>query len=429
MKLKPWVKYLLAPDNGGPSASPSAAPAEAPTAPTDTTKEEPKLDMPSTEDIAAELAAVDEPKAPDATKTKPDEPKKPTDDLKKPEAEKPKGDVKGLRENYERTKTELATAQTEKAVLQKERDELAAKLKDFETGKVTLEKERDEYKNAGEEHYKRLLFHEPEVAKEFKALDDALNSDLEQPFSTIPGLAKAYGGLLSSYSKLPWGTKENPEKHAEFRAELKEQFPDDWKDVESALNRGVKHLREEGALRTRLQTESREFQHSKRVETWQKYGERFDGNAKSFFAVDPEAVKSDPYNPVAFVAEIGAKDPKVGDFLKQATEFAKNVYLGPKPLSSKDLAGLNDEQIGERMAKAVAAHEGNRDNAVKMIARGLAYEALFRPLLGKVKKLEALVAELKGAEPPAPNADGTKPSDRPSEMPSTADVARDIQAA
>lgn len=436
------VAVFLAPDDPG---SGGGGGVEAPTAP------EASDDMISTQELEAQLGAAAlegaqaiSPTPTPPTPTPPAQPKKEEPAKPDPQQAKPK---KTKDENMAELRRQAEEREAARVAAEKERDDIKASRTSLETEKASLAKEIEALKSERqaiiderEEIRKQLLAIDAMQAPEIAELGKKFNAEISEVFEQVPALNSAkYNDLLRGYMSLPHGKEDFAEKHAEFREVLKEQFPDDWQEVNRAILRGVKHVREERELVKKIQGDSIGYQHKRNVSGWEEKAQHFDKLAPSFFHADESKRAADPYDPMLFIADYIKNSPeegkKLSEYMKQVTDFVRNTRLGPKPVTDADFAGMEPQQIADRVVQMQEQHQKNGDLLWRAAARGFVLERLFRPMVQLIQKNREALEAVKKNDPPnpelAPNKGGSDATEEaiPSPTQVAAEAARLAQQA
>lgn len=308
--------------------------------------------------------------------------------------------AKNLREQL--TKLETTNADLQKQLEAAKSDTRIADLTKRIEGNESAIKEKEA---AIADRDRKLLIHNPHVAKPLNDLKEAFNKEHAGFIDAVPTLEGEYRAMLDEFEALPRGTAEYAEKLAAFRANIKEAFGDDHQTVYDALRRGLRFRQEYGAEFKKVQATAIEEDFKGRRGEWESAHKEIDTEFSKWLEPPADYETTDPLNPVAFMKKFEELMPadQVGRTNANMKRIIDLAFNGAQPKTKADFVGMDDAQIEQELAAQGKQVQEARALAKRTLAVGGKVLAYLRPILAEYAKMRDKIAELTKSAPPDPS--------------------------
>lgn len=360
------------------------------------------LDMPKGTVTPLEKPKTETPEVKPPEEKKEEQPKPaPKAPTEKEPASQLRGRLKELETERDKLKTELEAAKTDTRI-----EELNKKITENE--RRVAEKEE-----ALKKATRKLQVYNPLLAEPLVKLRDAFNVEYKGFVDEVPGLDRAYKGLLDEFEALPRGKDEYGDKLKEFRGRVRDEYGEDGQTVLDAIKKGFEFRKKHSHMAEEVQRDGERLEFEATRNQWQSQRDELDKEWAGYFAPPADAETVDPYNHQLFLKKFEEVLPKeeVEKIDRNLKGFVDRVFNGAQPRTKDDFPGMSEEQVQQELAAMEERVGKERKDAKRILAVGAKLLYYFRPWISEYQKLRARAEGKAEAQPPDPTGkSGVKPS-------------------
>lgn len=334
-------------------------------------------------------------------------PKPPKDgELAPAELEARRAENNGLRSTLEERnkllkerEDELGLTRSEKAALQKERDELREKE---ERARVQLETFQKQQGKIDPLTDPRVI----KIRDDFQSTLASLDQDIAMEGGKGGKLKDSIDGLLAKYKQI--GTPESQgfeERRDDFNSVVSENFPNHEREIRALVRDGVKKDAVLTGIFNDINQNGEKYKLEREKESYRTVLEKWTEKERAFFKPSADVEQNDPFNAEVICSKLFETNDDTKAGKKRVLDYCRNVCLPQAPLDPADLAKMTKEdQV--RYLQGRETTRGDLQNKVQSQFPIALASMMFLPgIYKRMIEAEKALAASRGLNPPLPSGE------------------------